>query len=448
MAAPRLLFLSCLLASASATAAPLACQLSDPAQKYLIDVMVAQPPLKSFDAAPAQIVVRDKASGEVLQRIDSADVSDLIPAGDTAPALRCDEQRLMVFADFNFDGEQDLAVRNGNEGGYAAASYDIYLADPSSPVLVLDKGLSALTREPQLGLFEIDPSTRHLKTRSKSGCCWRQSATWALQGNSPVKVAEKIEVKQAPSEGSPLMPAGYTDITDRTLKDGKWTEQRHLEGPVGDAPVMLRGTLDDKIAFELWWQMQGGVYVGEVRYTGTGSGKPIRLFGETYEDGGVALHEFDDQGRSTGDWFVEGEPDEHGFQSGTWKNGDTSRSIEARPTAFRIAPQRFSAAQGSLREGRYVLVTSDERSAWLTVKITPATDQSAGEIASIQMVMTQPGKPPTQVVDQWPLLAGNLIIGQKEIAEPLYRLRLFDGVVSVDAAGDVYELSGTYLKQP
>ncbi|WP_426204434.1 XAC2610-related protein [Pseudomonas sp. TWP3-1] len=447
MVAPRLVFLACLCATASATAAPLTCQLSDPAQKYLVDVLVAQPPAQSFDRAPAQITVRDKASREVLQRIDSADVSELLPVGEPVQALRCDEQKLVVFADFNFDGQQDLAVRNGNDGGYAAASYDIYLSDESSPVLVLNKGLSALTREPQLGLLEVDSTAKQLLTRSKSGCCWRQKAAWQMQGDTPQKVAETIEVAQAPSEAHQLMPVGYTDITDRVLQDGKWVEQRRLEGPVGLAPVMLRGKLDDKIAFELWWQVQGGVYVGEVRYTRGGNGKPIRLFGETYEDGGVTLHEFDDQGRPTGDWFVAGEPDEHGFQSGTWKNGEKSRTIYARPTAFRIAPQKFAAAQGSQREGRYVLATTDERSAWLTLKISPATDQNGGEVASVQMVMTQPGKPAIEVNDQWPLQAGNLIIGQKKLADPLYRLRLFDGAVSVEAVEN-YSLSGTYLKQP
>ncbi|PMY57970.1 hypothetical protein C1Y32_32320, partial [Pseudomonas sp. FW126-L8] len=81
-------------------------------------------------------------------------------------------------------------------------------------------------------------------------------------------------------------PNGYVDVTDRELKSGQWTERRRLEGPIGEAPVMLRGTLDDKIPVELWWQRQGDVYVGEVRYSKTGSGKPIRLVGNTYEDGG------------------------------------------------------------------------------------------------------------------------------------------------------------------
>jgi hypothetical protein len=46
------------------------------------------------------------------------------------------------------------------------------------------------------------------------------------------------------------------------------------------------------------------------------------------------------------------------------------------------------------------------------------------------------------------LQAGNLVIGQDQIAEPLYRLRLLDGAVQVDGAGDFWEFRGAYVKQP
>lgn len=448
MVASRTWIFFCLFAAASASAEPLSCQLSDPANRYSVDVTIEHPPTQNFEPVAAQVILRDKSSGEVLQRIDTADAVDLVPLNDSAKALRCDEQRLVVFGDFNFDGHQDLALRDGNDGGYGAASYDVYLFKPSSPVLVPNKALSALTREPYLGLFEVDGAARHLVTHAKSGCCWRQSSTWQVKDNSPVKVTEIIEVAQRPSEGSPLMPAGYIDVTQRELKDGKWLEQRRLEGPVGEAPVMLRGKLDGKIAFELWWQMLGGVYIGEVRYTKTGNGQPIRLVGETYDDGAVLLHELDAQGRVTGDWYVAGEPDEHGFQGGTWHDGDKSLIFEARPTAFRVAPQKFQTPTGDQREGRYVMMAPDERSAWLTIKIVPATETGAGEQALIQMAVTQPGKPPREENRQWPLQAGNLVIGQDQIAEPLYRLRLLDGAVQVEGAGEFSDFRGAYAKQP
>lgn len=445
MVAPRSLFFACLFATASASAAPLSCQLQDPAQKYLIDVRVEQPPVASFDPVAAHIVLRDKTSGAVLQTLETADAAELLKTDGTGPSLRCDNQQLLVFGDFNFDGQQDVAVRNGNDGGYAAASYDIYLFDAANPVLTANKAFSALTREPNLGMFEVDSAGKRLITRSKSGCCWRQQASWEIQDKLPVRVAETIEVAQAPSEGSPFMPKGYSEITQRDLKGGQWVEQRRLEGPIGEVPVMLRGKLDEKIAFQLWWQLQGGVYVGEVRYV-SGSGVPIRLVGEPYDDGGIALHEISDEGAITGNWFIDGEPDEQGFQGGTWHSGTKSYVIQARPTAFHVAPQKFAAVAASQREGRYVMVTDDGRSAWLTLKISK--DAQGSEIASVQMAVTQPGKPANQVVEQWPLQAGNLIIGQKEVAEPLYRVRLLDGVVRVEAFGEYGDFRGTYLKQP
>ncbi|MCL9799829.1 hypothetical protein [Pseudomonas sp. AKS31] len=445
MVAPRSLFFVCLFATASASAAPLSCQLQDPAQKYLIDVQVEQAPTDSFDPVAAQIILRDKASGEVLQKIATADAAELLTTDGAEQSLHCDNQRLLVFGDFNFDDQQDLAVRNGNDGGYAAASYDVYLADSSNPVLMPNKEFSALTREPNLGMFEVDTAGKRLVTQSKSGCCWRQRAGWQVQDNRPVRVAETTEVAQAPSEANPFMPKGYTEITQRDLRGSQWVEQRRFVGPEGEAPVMLRGKLDDKIAFELWWQMQGAVYVGQVRYTG-GNGKPIRLVGEPYDDGAVALHEISDEGAITGNWFIAGEPDENGFQGGTWHSGDRSYSFDARPTAFHIAPQKLAAVAADQREGRYVMATDDQRSAWLMLKIM--RDPQGNEIASLQMAATQPDKPATQVSDQWPLLAGNLLIAQKKITEPLYRARLLDGAVWVEAYGEYDALRGTYLKQP
>ncbi|MFJ2319739.1 XAC2610-related protein [Pseudomonas sp. NPDC087817] len=445
MVAPRSLFFACLFATASASAAPLSCQLQDPAGKYLVDVRVEQPPTDSFDPVSAQIILRDKVSGDVLQTIATPDASELLKTDGADPTLRCDEQRLLVFDDFNFDGQQDLAVRNGNDGGYAAASYDIYLFDAANPLLMPNKAFSALTREPNLGMFEIDSAGKRLITRSKSGCCWRQRASWQVQDQRPLRVAETIEVAQAPSEANPFMPKGYTEITQRNLQGGQWVEQRRFEGPTGEAPVMLRGKLDGKIAFQLWWQLQGAVYIGEVRYSG-GSGKPIRLVGEPYDDGGIALHEISEQGTITGNWFIDGEPDENGFQGGTWHSGDNSYSVESRPTGFHIAPQKLAAVAADQREGRYVMVTDDQRSAWLTLKIT--RDPQGSEVASLQMAVTQPDKPAGQVNEQWPLLAGNLLIAQKQVTEPLYRVRLLDGAVWVEAYGEYDAFRGTYLKQP
>jgi hypothetical protein len=37
------------------------------------------------------------------------------------------EQSSLIFNDFNFDGYEDLAIRDGNKGGYGGPSYDVYV---------------------------------------------------------------------------------------------------------------------------------------------------------------------------------------------------------------------------------------------------------------------------------------------------------------------------------
>ncbi|MDR6369016.1 hypothetical protein J2795_000746 [Chryseobacterium bernardetii] len=37
------------------------------------------------------------------------------------------DQRAVIIDDFNFDGTEDVAIRNGNMGNYSSASYDVYV---------------------------------------------------------------------------------------------------------------------------------------------------------------------------------------------------------------------------------------------------------------------------------------------------------------------------------
>jgi hypothetical protein len=300
-----------------------------------------------------------------------------------------------------------------------------------------------------LGLFDIDSVNKRLITQSKSGCCWRQRGTWEIQDNKPVMVAEKIDVAQRPSEATPLMPKGYTDITERELKNGQWTDRHHLEGPVGEDLVMLRGTLEGNIEVELWWQVQGAVYVGEVRYPKSGSGKPIRLIGGPYDDGGVLLHELRDDGRNTGDWYLEGTPDAQGYQSGTWHGADQRvLTAQTRPTAFKIAASALQPVDSSQRDGRYFVNKPEEpKVGGLILKVLPATDGSGGEIADIRLAIHVAKDHLLQLHEQRPLLAGNLVIANDDNGEPLFRLQVVNGALQFDGFGNNYEFSSAFIKQ-
>ena len=66
------------------------------------------------------------------------------------------EQSALIFADFNFDGSEDVAIRNGNYGAYGGLTYDVYAFHRTKNKFVLSEELSALTHE-NLGMFEVDP---------------------------------------------------------------------------------------------------------------------------------------------------------------------------------------------------------------------------------------------------------------------------------------------------
>ena len=117
------------------------------------------------------------------------------------------------------------------------------------------------------------------------------------------------------------MPRGYMLRTTGEWKDGKWQETPRLEGPVNEDPQYLVGTLNGKIPVQLWYQQQGAVLIGEVRYTKSGSGKPIKLVGEQGEYDGKAfdyLFEYTDDGHQTGIWRITQETVEPYRYSGSW----------------------------------------------------------------------------------------------------------------------------------
>lgn len=101
------------------------------------------------------------------------------------------EEYGVVFEDFDFDGEQDLAVCNGRNSGYSGPSYDIFLYDRASGRFVRSRRLTELNEGAYLGLFHRDTRRRLLVTYSKSGCCYHETEKFRVVGGRPVLV-EKI----------------------------------------------------------------------------------------------------------------------------------------------------------------------------------------------------------------------------------------------------------------
>ncbi|NIF04519.1 hypothetical protein F3J23_03615 [Chryseobacterium sp. Tr-659] len=83
--------------------------------------------------------------------------------------LKNEESPVMI-NDFNFDGTEDVAIRNGNMGNYGAASYDVYVFNSTRMSFMKSKELTDLASS-SFDLFDVDAKRKRLIANGKSGCC-------------------------------------------------------------------------------------------------------------------------------------------------------------------------------------------------------------------------------------------------------------------------------------
>ncbi len=125
-----------------------------------------------------------------------------------------DEESPVFFGDFNFDGNEDLAVRNGNNSGYGGPSYDVYVYNLTINKFVLSKELTRLAST-NLGMFEIDKENKRIITESKSGCCWHQKTGYEVVPQKPLlKVYELVEDATKGDDN--------VYVTEKKFVKGKW----------------------------------------------------------------------------------------------------------------------------------------------------------------------------------------------------------------------------------
>ena len=141
-----------------------------------------------------------------------------------------DDEYSLIFGDFNFDANEDLAICNGRNGGYGAPSYNVYLYDKESKKFAENVRFSKLT-EGYLGLFFVDAKKRQLTAYSKSGCCYHETEVYKVVQNRPVLMEKIVE------EASGGDDTGYVVvITTRKLIDGKWVKRVTKKRVKSDEP--------------------------------------------------------------------------------------------------------------------------------------------------------------------------------------------------------------------
>lgn len=130
----------------------------------------------------ASIELFDKKTSKKFQTLTSENLNFYLNEDQkpTANIIQLyDEQSPLIFDDFNFDGTEDIAIRNGNESGYGGPSYDVYVFNITKKQFVLSEELTGLAHD-NLGMFNTDSERKRLITYSKSGCCWHITTEYSV----------------------------------------------------------------------------------------------------------------------------------------------------------------------------------------------------------------------------------------------------------------------------
>ncbi|WP_053187849.1 XAC2610-related protein [Pseudomonas thivervalensis] len=445
--------------AAPAVAEPRAFSVNDRSGQYLVEVLFASPPEDPHQLAQAFFTVRDSKTLEVLQQLQTPAGNVPVDRNGKVDNWLLGPQSLLYFDDFNFDGRQDLAIRNGNHpDAIYTPTFDVYLQDPQTTQWVLNPALTSLAKEDSKGMFSVSPLDGVLLSQTDRDDRWSRATHWKMRGDELVLLYSDTEEKIQPSEPgeNTSMPSGYILRTTGELKEGQWHEQSSLEGPENEDPVILAGTLDGKTPVELWYQAQGTVIIGEVRYTQAGNGEPIKLLGirEDVDDDLISLQEYADDGDRTGTWRISRENGEPYSFTGTWtsdaKDDGRQWAVLLHDEERELDVDKIDDVDADQRSGHYRMrQDAFGRDADLDLKILPDRDANGKEVAEFTVTLKDRGTEHHTV----PMETDNLIIVREpqacEKSGP-YHIQLVKGfaVIGYNAVPESQDgLAGVYLKQ-
>lgn len=190
-------------------------KLPDASENYLAEIAVTCK--KDECEGPGDVRLFSKKTGALFQAFHSDDLF-FFPSQDGQPSVNVvelyGEQSVLIFDDFNFDGHEDIAIRNGNQSGYGGPSYDVYVYNITRKKFVPSEELTELAYG-NLGMFHVDHQRKRLITFSKSGCCWHLTTEYEVAPGKGLRKVYEFEEAMATS-------GEYVEVTTRTLVNGKW----------------------------------------------------------------------------------------------------------------------------------------------------------------------------------------------------------------------------------
>jgi len=168
---------------------------------------------------PATLDIRRHGEAKLLQAVPLAQLRLEFDDEGRIPT----QASVLAVADFNFDGHEDFAVRDGAD----ADAYAVFLFDPARTRFEASATLSALTRD-GAGLFEVDAASKRLRTHRTSGCCHREIAEYATDSGAPVATFRRSE-DVLDGDGS------WRSVQEQRLVEGRWRVRTWRE-PMDDQP--------------------------------------------------------------------------------------------------------------------------------------------------------------------------------------------------------------------
>lgn len=193
-------------------------KITDGSKLYDAVITVAQCEKDTCSGA-GKISLYAKGGKQLLQQLASEDLYFYLQ-DNQKPSVNViqlyNEQSPLIFDDFNFDGRQDLAIRNGNNSSYGGPSYDFYVFNKTRNKFVFSNALTTLTLE-NLGMFQTDHKRQRLITFNKSGCCYHETTQYAVVPGKGLKMVEQL-IEDATGINEQLK------VTHKVLINKRWQQ--------------------------------------------------------------------------------------------------------------------------------------------------------------------------------------------------------------------------------
>lgn len=172
--------------------------------------------VKIIDEKTHKTLIRQPASIDIEYELSNSKEHELgKKVSANIVSIPYGEHSVLIYDDFNFDGQKDLAIKDGRNGCYGGPSYQVYLKDGET--FVHSEGFTDLAQG-YCGFFGVNKDSQTLYTMTKSGAGWHQYSEYKVIDNKPVAVHVLVEEYN---------PKQLISITESIRVNGKMVEDSY-----------------------------------------------------------------------------------------------------------------------------------------------------------------------------------------------------------------------------